>query len=180
MLFQDADPVSGRVTRGVKISLFDVSVPEKPKETAVYLVNGQYSRAPVAENHKSFMFHPGSGHCLLPLLACFSQGWFLVNRPPAPTTPLEEICFKAPPQFPSADRPADTEMASLFRSGTLAFPVNEKSDSSYQSVYDGLYVWKVSDSRDAIELLGRINHYTRNITESGYRADYGTIRYDAA
>jgi hypothetical protein len=168
--------VSGRVTRGVKISLFDVSVPEKPKETAVYLVDGQYSRAPVAENHKAFMFHPGSGDCRLALLACFAQGWFLLNGK-LPRTPLKEICFKGMPHSPSADRSTDTETDFLFLTGTLAFPVNEKSDSSYESVYDGLYVWKVSDSRDTIELLGRINHYTRNITQSGYRANYGTIRY---
>lgn len=64
----DTEEVNGGVVRkGVKLSLFDVSDPENPKEQAVLVLGDQGTLTEVSYEHKAFMYHAASGLIALPV-----------------------------------------------------------------------------------------------------------------
>ena len=54
-------------TRGVKLSLFNVTDPTQPRQEDVLLLGDRYSSTAVSFDHKAFLFHAGSGIISLPL-----------------------------------------------------------------------------------------------------------------
>jgi inhibitor of cysteine peptidase len=59
---------TGRViTKGVKLSLFNVNDPENPTEEAVLVLGDGGSSTEVSYQHKAFLYHPGTGVISLPV-----------------------------------------------------------------------------------------------------------------
>ena len=54
-------------TRGVKLSLFNVTDPTQPRQEDVLLLGDRLSSTAVSFDHKAFLFHAGSGIISLPL-----------------------------------------------------------------------------------------------------------------
>jgi len=59
---------NGRVTtKGVKVSLFDVTDPTKPKEAQVIVIGQSGSYSIAATEHKAFLYHPSTGLLAFPI-----------------------------------------------------------------------------------------------------------------
>jgi len=61
-------------TGGVKISIFDIKNPGKPKEAAVVVVGEAGSSTPVSYEHKAFTFNPSTGLMSFPITETASGG----------------------------------------------------------------------------------------------------------
>ncbi|MFP4190318.1 MAG: beta-propeller domain-containing protein [Candidatus Woesearchaeota archaeon] len=55
------------VTGGVKLSLFDISDMDDPKEISTHVIGGSGSYTPVLNNHRSFLFDRSRGLVILPV-----------------------------------------------------------------------------------------------------------------
>jgi inhibitor of cysteine peptidase len=62
---RDTSSVTGQ-TRGLKISLFDVSNVEKPKEIAKFVTNEQYAQSNAEYEHKAFLFSKAKNLLVIP------------------------------------------------------------------------------------------------------------------
>jgi len=65
--------------QGVKISLFDVSDPQNPKELAKYIIGDRGSDSPVLHDHKALLFDPSRKILALPVLVAQKDN---PNAPP--------------------------------------------------------------------------------------------------
>jgi inhibitor of cysteine peptidase len=64
----------GVIEDGLKLSLFDVSDPSDPKETATYLLGNMGSTSEALQNHKAFMYYPEQKLMGFPATIYTSQG----------------------------------------------------------------------------------------------------------
>jgi len=65
---KDTQEVNGAImTKGVKLSLFNVADPEKPQEDAVLVLGDSGSSTEVSYEHKAFLYHESSGVIVLPM-----------------------------------------------------------------------------------------------------------------
>jgi len=64
----------GVITKGVKLSLFDVSNVSKPKETSSYIMGGRGSNTPVSQDHKAFLFDKKKNILSLPVYLTEDKG----------------------------------------------------------------------------------------------------------
>ena len=65
---KDTQEVNGAImTKGVKLSLFNVADPEKPQEDAVLVLGDSGTSTEVSYEHKAFLYHKSSGVIVLPI-----------------------------------------------------------------------------------------------------------------
>lgn len=67
---KDTEQVAGSelvITKGIKLSLFNVNDPENPTEEAVLVLGDRGSTTEVSYEHKAFLYHQGSGVISLPV-----------------------------------------------------------------------------------------------------------------
>ena len=96
---------NGRVTGGVKISLFDVSDVENPKELDKYVIGDSSSNSIAIDEHKAFLFSLEKNLLVIPvstqeIMPFVQEGVSLEQRemviPPEPLPPISPV----PPSFP--------------------------------------------------------------------------------
>lgn len=63
----------GVVNNGVKLSLFDITDFENPKEVDSYIIDGKYSEALVSQDHKAFLFSKEKQLLVLPIREYLGQ-----------------------------------------------------------------------------------------------------------
>lgn len=71
------------ITKGVKVSLFDVTNPDKTEELDILLIEGEYSYTELQYNHKALLTLPSRQIYALPvyfyLNNCYQQGMYVFN-----------------------------------------------------------------------------------------------------